>query len=99
MCKWNAFAIDSPKVLCEHEYSARENIFLLRWRESNPPMPGIIATPAVADQRKVLDLPFGFVKALLEAAKTPVWVAEKSGRVLLSNEHARRYVGPESGSD
>jgi signal transduction histidine kinase len=99
MCKWNAFAIDSLKLLCEHESSARENIFLLRRRELNPSMPGIIATPAVADQRKVLDLPFGFVKALLEAAKTPVWVAEKSGRVLLSNEHARRYVGSESGSD
>ena len=49
-------------------------------------MPGIIATPTVTDHRKVLDLPFGFVKTLLEAAKTPVWVAERSGRVLLSNE-------------
>jgi hypothetical protein len=32
MCKWNAFAIDSQKVLCEHVHSARENFFLLQWR-------------------------------------------------------------------
>jgi signal transduction histidine kinase len=62
-------------------------------------MPGIIATPMVNDHRKVLDLPFGFVKALLEAAKIPIWVAERSGRVLLSNENARRYLGPDSGGD
>ena len=62
-------------------------------------MPGIIAKPNVADHRKVLDLPFGFVKALLEAAKTPMWVAERSGRVLLANENARRYFGSESGTD
>src|SRR5271169_5671524 len=62
-------------------------------------MPGIIATPNVADHRKVLDLPFGFVKALLEAAKTPMWVAERSGRVLLANENARQYFGSESGTD
>jgi signal transduction histidine kinase len=57
-------------------------------------MPGIIATPMVNDHRKVLDLPFGFVKALLEAAKT-----EKSGRILLSNENARQYLGTESASE
>jgi signal transduction histidine kinase len=62
-------------------------------------MPGIIATTTVADHRKVLDLPAGFVKTLLEITKTPVWVAEKSGRVLLSNENARQYLGSESGSD
>jgi signal transduction histidine kinase len=62
-------------------------------------MPGIITTTTVGDHRKVLDLPAGFVKTLLEVAKIPVWVAEKSGRVLLSNENARRYLGGESGSD
>jgi signal transduction histidine kinase len=62
-------------------------------------MPGIIATPTVAEHRKVLDLPFAFVKALLEAAKTPIWVAERSGRVLLANENARQYLGSEAGSD
>ena len=61
-------------------------------------MPGIIATPMVNDHRKVLDLPFGFVKALLEASKAPIWVAEKSGRILLSNENARQYLGTESAS-
>ena len=62
-------------------------------------MPGIIATPMVNDHRKVLDLPFGFVKALLEASKAPIWVAEKSGRILLSNENARQYLGTESASE
>ncbi len=62
-------------------------------------MPGIIATSTVADHRKVLSLPFAFVSTLLEAAKSPVWVAEKSGRVLLSNESARQYLASENPSD
>jgi signal transduction histidine kinase len=62
-------------------------------------MPGIITTPTVTDQRKVLALPFGFVSTLLEAVKTPVWLAERSGRVLLSNESARQYHGSEDASD
>jgi signal transduction histidine kinase len=62
-------------------------------------MPGIIATPTVADHRKVLDLPFGFVKTLLEAAKAPVWVAERSGRVLVANEHARLHLVAEGAGD
>lgn len=62
-------------------------------------MPGIIATPTVADHRKILALPFGFVRTLLEAAKTPIWVAERNGRVLLSNGSAREYLGPEGTID
>jgi signal transduction histidine kinase len=55
-------------------------------------MPGIIATPTVSDHQKILALPFGFVRTLLEAAKTPIWVAERNGRVLLSNGSAREYL-------
>src|SRR5580658_5162470 len=62
-------------------------------------MPGIITTPTVTDQRRILALPFGFVRTLLNAAKTPIWVAEKNGRVLLSNGSAREYLGPEGTSD
>lgn len=62
-------------------------------------MPGTIVTPSVKDPRKVLSLPIGFVKSLLESAKTPIWVAERSGRVLLSNGSAREYLGPEGTSD
>jgi len=62
-------------------------------------MPGTIVTPSVNDPRKVLSLPIGFVKSLLESAKTPIWVAERSGRVLLSNRSAREYLGPEGTSD
>jgi signal transduction histidine kinase len=67
--------------------------------DENPQMSGIIITPTVADQRKVLALPFGFVTTLLEAVKTPIWLAERSGRVLLSNESARQYQGAEGASD
>jgi signal transduction histidine kinase len=59
-------------------------------------MPGIIATSTDVDHRKVLALPFRFVSKLLEAAKTPIWVTERSGRVLLSNASARQYLGPEN---
>jgi signal transduction histidine kinase len=36
------------------------------------------------------------VKTLLEAAKTAVWIADRGGRVLVSNENARLYLGAES---
>ena len=62
-------------------------------------MPGTMVTPTVNDPRKVLSLPIGFVKSLLESVKTPIWVAERSGRVLLSNGSAREYLGPEGTSD
>jgi signal transduction histidine kinase len=62
-------------------------------------MPGIIATPTVTDYQKILTLPFGFVRTLLEAAKTPIWLAERNGRVLLSNGSAREYLGTEGSSD
>src|SRR5258708_7324563 len=62
-------------------------------------MPGIIATPTVADHRKVLALPFAFVRTLLDSAKTPIWVAERSGRVLLSNRSAQEYLAPEGVGD
>jgi signal transduction histidine kinase len=101
MCKWNAFAIDSAKVLCEHVDSARENFFPPQWgaKRRNPQMPGIITPATVGDHRKVLALPIGFVKTLLETAKTPVWIAERSGRVLVSNENARHYLGTESAAE
>lgn len=62
-------------------------------------MPGIIATPTVADHGNVLALPFGFVRTLLNAVKTPIWVVERSGRVLVSNGSAQHYLGSESSSD
>jgi signal transduction histidine kinase len=62
-------------------------------------MPGITTIPTVTDHSKLLALPFGFVKTLLEAAKIPIWVAEKCGRVLLSNRSAREYIGQEGTGD
>jgi signal transduction histidine kinase len=62
-------------------------------------MPGIITPTTVGDDKRVLEPPTAFVKTLLEAAKVPIWVAERSGRVLLSNENARQYLGTESPSE
>ena len=59
-------------------------------------MPGIITPASLAEPKRVLELPIGFVKTLLETAKMPVWVAERGGRVLFSNESARRYLEPET---
>jgi len=98
LCKWDAFAIDSRIALCEHVHSARENFFPLSG-ERNPHVNGSIATPIIGGQGKVLALPVGFASKLLEAVKTPIWVAERRGRVLLSNESARQYIKPGSTSD
>jgi signal transduction histidine kinase len=62
-------------------------------------MPGINSTPTVADHRRVLALPFGFVSTLLETAKTPIWLADRSGRLLLSNRSARQYLGAEGAGE
>lgn len=62
-------------------------------------MSGIVATPTVGDRPRILALPIGFLCTLLEAVKTPVWVAERSGRVLASNEGARKFLAPPSESD
>ena len=59
-------------------------------------MPGIITPTTAGDPRRVLELPVGLVKTLLEAAKTAVWIADRNGRVLVSNENAREYLGPQS---
>ena len=74
-------------------------IFSSRLGRRNPQMPGIIATPSIADHRKVLVLPLGFMKTLLEAAKTPIWMIDRSGRIILSNESAQQYLRPLSASE
>src|SRR5208282_1306531 len=62
-------------------------------------MPGIITTPTVTEHRKVLAMPSGFVSALLESTKRPIWLAERNGRVLLSNQSARQCFAPESAGE
>jgi len=59
-------------------------------------MQGTIVTSEAGDNRTLLSLPIELAKRLLEAAKTPIWLAEKSGRVLASNESARQYLRLES---
>lgn len=62
-------------------------------------MPGTIDTPAVAAQSKTLAMPYGLVRTLLESSKVAIWVAERSGLVLLSNETARQWSGPDSSAE
>ena len=62
-------------------------------------MPGTIDTPAVAAQSKTLAMPYELVRTLLESSKVAIWVAERSGRVLLSNETARQWSGPDSSAE
>ncbi|MGC1620659.1 MAG: HAMP domain-containing sensor histidine kinase [Candidatus Acidiferrum sp.] len=62
-------------------------------------MSGTIATPPLADLAKAAAFPFGLVSTILEAVKTPIWVAERNGCVLLSNKIARQYSGPERAGD
>jgi signal transduction histidine kinase len=62
-------------------------------------MSGIIATPTAADQQTVLALPLDFVRTLLEASNKAIWVAERSGRLLLANGSARQFLGMPAGDD
>ncbi len=62
-------------------------------------MSGTISTPPLRDLAKAAALPFGLVSTILEAVKTPIWVAERNGCVLLSNKTARQYFGPERAGD
>jgi len=59
-------------------------------------MPGTIDTPAVAAQSKTLAMPYGLVRTLLESSNGAMWVAERSGRVMMSNEAAREWSKQES---
>ena len=74
-------------------------IFSTLGESRNPQMSGTIVTPTISDPGKSHALPFALVNTLIEAAKMPVWVADKSGRVLLSNISARQYLGTESAGD
>jgi signal transduction histidine kinase len=62
-------------------------------------MSGIVAPLTAPEHRKALVLPMGLVGALLSAAKTAIWVAERNGRVLLSNASARQFLGADGPSD
>ncbi|HTQ58881.1 MAG TPA: ATP-binding protein [Candidatus Solibacter sp.] len=62
-------------------------------------MTGTMGASTETDHQTILAIPVGFLNALLEAIKEPLWVAEKSGRVLLSNGSAREYFGLASSAD
>jgi signal transduction histidine kinase len=62
-------------------------------------MSGIIATPQLADHAKVTNLPSVILSTILNVVKAPIWVTERSGRVLFSNEVGRRYLGLDGAGD
>ncbi|HET7206534.1 MAG TPA: HAMP domain-containing sensor histidine kinase [Terriglobales bacterium] len=62
-------------------------------------MPGTIDTPAVTAQSKTLSMPYGLVRTLLESSNEAIWVAERSGRVMMSNETARQWSRPDSSAE
>jgi len=90
--------LTTQKPVCQHDNSARE-IFFPCDGGSKPQMPGIVSTPTEGDQGTVLALPWTFIKTLLEAAKNPMWIGERSGRVVLLNRAAAEYLGAEATSD
>jgi signal transduction histidine kinase len=62
-------------------------------------MSGITTTATIGDQRASSGLQLALIKALLGNVKTPVWVAEKNGRVLVGNASAGEYLGPAAPSE
>src|ERR1700719_3164163 len=64
-----------------------------------PSMSGTIVTPPTEKQGSPARFSYGNVKELLDLVETPLIVAERSGRVLLMNERARKYVQADLVSD
>jgi signal transduction histidine kinase len=62
-------------------------------------MSGSLTTSVVGDQRTSPGLQSDLIRAVLGDVKTPIWLAEKNGRVLLSNASALEYLGPVASSE
>ena len=56
-------------------------------------MGGIIATPALAEQRNLSAISLGQVNGLLDTMEAALVVADRTGRVLLVNSRARNCLG------
>src|SRR6202171_2055208 len=62
-------------------------------------MSGPIVTPRVDKQRTPTAFSYSNVKGLLDAVETPLFLAERDGRVLLMNGRARKYMESDVISD
>lgn len=51
-----------------------------------------MAPSSISDQQKLIPLPLAFVNSLLDAVDRPLWVFDRTGRLLLDNENARKYL-------
>jgi signal transduction histidine kinase len=56
-------------------------------------MSGTTTTSTIGSSRTGPGLESDLIRALLGNVDTPIWVAEKNGRVLVSNSSAREYLG------
>ena len=59
---------------------------------------GIVTTPASSSRSAVAALPQELLRALVDDSRTPVWIAERSGKLLFANLSGRLYfgLGPEA---
>jgi signal transduction histidine kinase len=62
-------------------------------------MSGTITTSAIGSQGISSGLQSDLIRVLLDSVNTPVWVAEKNGRILVSNAGGREYLGPAASSE
>jgi signal transduction histidine kinase len=62
-------------------------------------MSGTLTTSTIGSQRTAPGFQSELIRALLGNVNTPIWVAEKDGRVLVSNASAREYLGVGASSE
>jgi signal transduction histidine kinase len=62
-------------------------------------MTGTIANPPLADSRGAAGFPKGLVVGLLDTVETALVVAERGGRIVLTNARARKSLGLEMAAD
>ena len=70
----------------------RENIFPHEWVTGACSMSGSIIAPLIAEQRYPDGLSVGVVTRLLDSLNESLLIAERSGRILLANSHARKCI-------
>lgn len=59
-------------------------------------MPGTVTPATDSVRQRVLTLPLSSITTLLETSKSPMWMAERNGRVLTLNESARRFASADA---
>jgi signal transduction histidine kinase len=61
-------------------------------------IPGIVTSPASSSQSAVATLPQELLRALVDESRTPVWIADRTGKLLFANLSGRLYfgLGPEA---